>query len=197
MSATLTAPPTAPRVRSPQFTPVPVRFRWEQYEKMVESGILDGMRVMFIRGEVVTMAAMNEPHMTGISLTHFELLRIFGSGFYVRGQMPLRSGSHDTEPDLAVLVGGPRDYSHVPTSALLVVEVADSSYYYDTGVKAGIYAAAGLADYWVLDVEDRRLLVFRDPAPTGYQSKLTLEETDSVSPLAAPTATIKVVDLLP
>ncbi len=197
MSATLTAPPSAPRVRSPQFTPVPVRFRWEQYEKMIESGILDRMRVMFIRGQVVTMAAMNEPHAMCVSLTLFELQRIFGSGFYVRPQMPLRQGNHDTEPDLAIVPGGPRDYSHMPTAALLVVEVADSSYYYDTGVKAGICAVAGLADYWVLDVEDRRLIVFRDPSPTGYQSKLTLAETDSVSPLAAPTAVVRVADLLP
>ncbi len=184
-------------IRSPQVAPKPARFRWDQYQRMIDSGTLAGMRTMFIHGEIVTMAAMLEPHVTGVSLTQFELQRVFGAGFFVRAQMPLRQGNHDPEPDIAVVPGGPRDYTQMPTAALLVVEVADSSFYYDTGTKAQIYAAAGLADYWVLDIEDRRLLVFRDPDASGYRSKITLAETDTISPLAAPSGSIRVADLLP
>ena len=184
-------------IRSPQVAPQPLRFRWDQYRRMLESGALDGVRVMFIDGELVPMAAMLEPHVTSVSLTQFELIRAFGTGFFVRVQVPLRQGNHDPEPDLAVVPGNARTAQQMPTSALLVVEVADSSFYYDTGRKAEIYAAAGLADYWVLDVEDRQLLVFRDPSPAGYLSKLTLAETDTVYPLAAPTGSIRVADLLP
>ena len=190
MSAVATA-------RSPQVAPAPLRFRWDPYQRMVDSGALDGVRVMFIDGELIPMAAMLEPHMTGISLASFELRRAFGPGFYIRVQGPLRQGDNDPEPDLAVVPGGPRDYKRMPTGALLVVEVADSSFYYDTGKKAEIYAAAGLLDYWVLDVEDRRLLVFRDPSPTGYLTKQTLAETESLAPLAAPASPISVADLLP
>ena len=184
-------------IRSPQVAPKPARFRWDQYQRMIDSGALDGMRAMFIHGEVVSMAAMKEPHASGVSLTLHELQRIFGVGFYVRPQLPLRQGDHDPEPDLAVVPGGPRDYTTMPTAALLVVEVADSSFYYDTGTKAEIYAAAGLADYWVLDIEDRQLLVFRDPDASGYRTKLTLAETDTISPLAASAGSIRVADLLP
>ena len=184
-------------VRSPQVAPKPTRFRWDQYQQMIDSGMLDGMRAMFIHGEIVSMAAMLEPHMTGVSLARFELQRAFGEAFYIRVQGPLRQGNHDPEPDLAVVPGAPRDYTKMPTTALLVVEVADSSFYYDTGTKADIYAAAGLADYWVLDIEDRQLLVFRDPDASGYRTKLTLAETDTLAPLAAPGGTIRVADLLP
>ncbi len=187
----------ATAARSPFIAPGPLRFRWDQYERMVESGALDGVRVMFIDGELVPMAAMLEPHVTGVSLTQFELQRSFGSGFYIRAQVPLRQGNHDPEPDLAVVPGGPRDYKRMPTAALLVVEVADSSFYYDTGKKAEIYSSAGLVDYWVLDIEDRQLIVFRDPSPTGYQSKQTFAETESIAPLAAPSGSIRVADLLP
>ena len=187
----------APAVRSPQIAPERLRFRWDQYLRMIEVGVLDGARAMFIHGEIVTMAAMKQPHAIGISQTLHELQRLFGSGFYVRVQMPLEQAGNDPEPDLAVLPGVPRDHQAMPATALLVVEVADSSFYYDTRTKAEIYAAAGLADYWVLDVVDRQLIVFREPTATGYQSKQTLAETDTVSPLAAPSAAIRVADLLP
>jgi Uma2 family endonuclease len=85
-----------------------------------------------------------------------------------------------------------------------VVEVADSTLDQDTTTKAELYATAGIPDYWVLDVDGRRLLVFRDPAPlptglgaTAYQTHLMLNPTDTVSPLATPTAVIRVADLLP
>lgn len=187
----------ATAARSPQVAPGPLRFRWDQYQRMVDSGALDGVRVMFIDGQLVPMAAMLEPHSCGVSLTLHELQRIFGVGFYIRPQLPLRQGNHDPEPDLAVVLGGPRDYKRMPTAALLVVEVADSSFYYDTGKKAEIYAAAGLADYWVLDIEARRLLGFRDPSATGYSTKQTFAETECVAPLAAPSGSIRVADLLP
>ena len=190
MSAVATA-------RSPLVAPKPLRFRWDQYHRMIESGALDGVRAMFIDGELVPMAAMLEPHAAGVSLTQSALQRAFGAGFYVRSQMPLRQGDNDPEPDLAVIPGTPRDSKRMPTTALIVVEVADSSFYYDTGRKAEIYAAAGLTDYWVLDVEDRQLVVFREPSPTGYLTKQTLAEADSISPLATPSSTIRVADLLP
>ncbi len=186
-----------PILSVPEFIPTPPRLRWDQYEQMIASGALDGLRTMFIDGELIQMAAMYEPHMTGISLTLHELQRIFGTGFYIRVQGPLRQGNHDPEPDLCVVPGGPKTYKKMPASALLVVEVADSSLRYDTTKKAEIYAAAGTPDYWVLDIEGRRLLVFRDADAGGYRTQLTFAEADSVAPLSMPSASIRVADLLP
>jgi Uma2 family endonuclease len=106
-------------------------------------------------------------------------------------------------PDIAVIRGAPGAVVH-PTAADLVVEVADSSLNADLSTKAELYATAGIPEYWVLDVDGRRLFVFRTPAAipqglgaTAYQTHFTLTDADTVCPLAVPTATVRVADLLP
>jgi Uma2 family endonuclease len=85
-----------------------------------------------------------------------------------------------------------------------VIEVADTSLNHDITTKAEAYATGGIPDYWVLDVDGRRLLVFRDPSPlpTGlgsatYRTQVTLGPADSATPLAAPSSPVRVADLLP
>src|SRR5207302_1740021 len=134
------------------------------------------------------------------------LLAAFPAGWWVRGQLPLHVDEYnDPLPDFAVVPGSPRDYhGRHPTTAALVVEVADTTLATDTTEKAERYATAGVAEYWVLDLNGRRLLVFRDPAPlpatlgaTAYRTQLVLGPADTVSPLAAPAAAVTVGDLLP
>jgi Uma2 family endonuclease len=110
----------------------------------------------------------------------------------------------DPIPDIAVVVRPPGKVPPKPRTALLVVEVSDTSLAYDTGDKASLYAAAGIADYWVIDVNGRQLHVFRNPvADPGreyghwYASVTVLGPTDTVAPLAAPANLITVGDLLP
>jgi Uma2 family endonuclease len=157
-----------------------------------------------IRGEIVLMSPISEPHVAGVSLTTDAIKAAFGPGFYVRVQAPINLGDSDPEPDVAVVTGGPRETLVTPTSALLIVEVSDTSRDYDTTTKAELYATAGVLDYWVLDLEHRQLLVFRDPVAlpaglgaTAYSTHLTLGPDETVSPLAAPTAVVKIGDLLP
>ncbi|HJZ57740.1 MAG TPA: Uma2 family endonuclease, partial [Gemmataceae bacterium] len=140
----------------------------------------------------------------GIILTQYTLQAVFGPNHTIRTQMPMDLGqSSDPEPDVVVVPGGPRAQPrHHPTTALLVVEVADTSLDYDTTTKAELYAAAGTADDWVLDLTGRRRLVFRDPAPivaggTAYHTHHTHGPADSVAPLAAPNSPVRVADLLP
>ena len=147
---------------------------------------------------------MDAPHAIAVEKSDAELRTAFGKGWRYRVQLPLVLGQDtDPMPDIAVIRGTPGAVVH-PTAAELVVEIADSSLDYDTTTKAELYATAGIADYWVLDVDGRRLLVFRDPVPlpaglgaTAYRTHLTLTDADSISPLAAPTGTIRVADLLP
>jgi Uma2 family endonuclease len=118
-------------------------------------------------------------------------------------QKPLvLSQTTDPEPDVAVVRGTPQGTNTHPTTADLVVELSDTSLHFDTTTKAEWYATAGIPEYWVLDLPNRRLLVFRDPSPipaggTAYRTHLALGPADSVSPLAAPGASIAVADLLP
>ena len=103
----------------------------------------------------------------------------------------------DPQPDVAVVPGKPGDYTSHPTTAALVIEVCDTTFRYDTTKKLAAYAAGGIADYWVLEVNGRQLHVFRDPAGDAYATHQTLGETEAVSPLAAPAAVVRVADLLP
>lgn len=125
--------------------------------------------------------------------------------FTVRAQLGMYFGINtDPVPDVAVVIGTPRTHARHPRTALLVVEIADTSLAYDTGDKASLYAAAGIADYWVIDVNDYRLHLFRDPQPdpaakyaASYKAVRVLTRADTLGPLAQPTATVTVGDLLP
>ena len=110
------------------------------------------------------------------------------------------------DPDLAVVPGEPRDYiaRGIPTTALLVVEVSDTMLSFDRNHKASLYAAAGIADYWIVNLVDRQLEVHRGPGPDparpgrfGYRDVTLVPATGATAPLAAPHAQIAVVDLLP
>jgi Uma2 family endonuclease len=207
MSAVLT-PPLPAATPPPQPATGPQPWKWTRADliRLYELGFFAGHRVMLIEGEVLAMSPMNEPHARGIVFAGEALQAAFGTGYTFRTQMPMDLGqTTDPEPDLAVLLGSPRSQPTTPpTTAVLVVEVADTSLTYDMGDKASLYAAAGIADYWVLDLSGRRLHVFRDPRPDaarrfghGYFQQTMYGPADRVSPLAAPTSSILVGDLLP
>ena len=110
----------------------------------------------------------------------------------------------EPEPDVAVVVGTPRDYPNHPSSALLTVQISTDTREGDLGIKVALYAQAQVPEYWVLDINARLLHVHRAPIASaslpqgyGYQTVTRLTETDSVSPLAAPQSSVAVADLLP
>lgn len=164
-------------------------------------------RLELIEGEVIQKVSPQEsPHATGVRLCDKATNRIFGSGYDVRTQLPLRLGPRSKpEPDVAVVAGEIRDYAREhPQTAVLVIEISDSTLAYDRGVKASLYARAGIADYWIVNLVDRVLEVHRLPAPIaemplghGYRSVTRFAEDESVAPLHAPTSSIAVADLLP
>jgi Uma2 family endonuclease len=181
-------------------------FRWsrEQYYRLGELGFFNGKRVERIHGEIVEMSPIGWPHSLCCTTTAEVLRSIFnGLGWISQGN-PIPTDDSDPQPDVMVVAGQPRDYTDHPTTALLIVEVADSTLGRDTTTKAELYATAKVPEYWVLDLEHRQLLVFRDPVAlpaglgaTAYRTQLTLNETDTVSPLAVPNVSVKVSELLP
>jgi Uma2 family endonuclease len=195
-----TITPTAPHLLPPR----PLKWTVAEFHRVNASGAFAGRRPILIRGVILEQGPMNPPHANTVDLTS-EVLRVaFGVGWRIRVQLPLVLGQDiDPMPDIAVVAGGPRDFTAThPTTAGLVVEVSDTTLALDLAEKAELYATAGVSDYWVLDLTGRRLLVFRDPAPVAaggaaYRTHLTLGPTDTVSPLAASSAVIAVADLLP
>jgi len=194
MSAILT---TAPNV-SPQAPPRPLRWTCAEFHRAGDLGLFEGKRPMLIGGVIIEQGPMNHPHAIAVSLVQNALFAVFAIGWHLRVQLPLVIDLFtDLMPDVAVIAGSPRDLAGHPATAPLVVEVADTSLHFDTTDKLELYARAGVPEYWVLDLNGRQLLVFRDPHRTGYRTQQVFGPADAVSPLAAPTATVLVADLLP
>ena len=178
--------------------------RWtrQEYDDLVEQGVLTpDDKVELIEGEIVPLAPQNVPHTVAQRLAEDALRLAFGPGYDVRPAMPLIAGEEsEPEPDLAVVRGGPRDPmragSH-PSSAVLVVEISDTTLLTDRRRKARVYAQAGIPEYWIDNLNNRVLEVYRDPlvpadnpSAARYASRLILREGETISPLGAPSATI-------
>lgn len=200
---TVTPPPRA-SVLSP--APQPIRWTIDQYRELYKTGLFHDMKTMLIHGEVYTMVMPNPPHDTALGKTDDILRTVFVNGYHIRNQMGFNIGTrNDPGPDIAVVPGKRSDYaSATPATAALIVEVAETTLFMDTTTKAELYVTAGVQDYWVIDLETRQLLVYRDPVAlpaglgaTAYRTHLAFGPEATVSPLAAPTASIKVADLFP
>jgi Uma2 family endonuclease len=170
------------------------------YERLVSAGILGpGDRVELLEGEIIEMSPEKSRHAAAVDLALDALRRRLGASHTIRVQHPLAvSETSEPEPDLAVVPGTPRDYvDRHPSSADLVVEVSDSSLEYDRTRKAGVYAGAGIPDYWIVNLVESVLEVHRDPGRSGYRSMTTHRRGETVAPLLAPEAEIEVAELLP
>jgi Uma2 family endonuclease len=174
---------------------------------MIEHGLLDeDEHLELVDGEILTMTPQNSLHAGTITVVADVLRVAFGQRRSVRIRSPLALDEmSEPEPDLAVVEGSGRDYlaAH-PESALLVVEVADTTLRYARGRKASLYARAGIAEYWIVTLADRVLEVHRDPTPDAaaalghaYGTIERLAPGSFVSPLGAPEARIPVSELLP
>ena len=177
--------------------PRPLRWTCAEFHRFGDMGVFEGRRAMLIDGVILEQGPMNPPHAITLGLVEEAIRMAFGTGWWLRQQLPLVLGQDtDPEPDLAVVPGRPRDYAGHPTTAELVIEAADSSLDFDTNEKRLLYARAGIREYWVVDINGRRLLVYRDPQAGDYATQQVLGTADAVAPLAAPTATVRVADLL-
>ena len=112
----------------------------------------------------------------------------------------------EPEPDVSVVQGTERDYIGTghPTTAMLIVEVSDTTLRYDRGTKASLYAKHGIADYWIVNLEDGRVEVHRQPVADAkarfrmrYDNVTIHQKGEFVAPLAMPAARVAVSDLLP
>ncbi len=186
--------------------PTPRRFTRAEYYEMERLGWFADQRVELIAGEIIQMASFNPPHTAATSLTEKALEAAFGLGFWVRTGGPISlPGDSEPEPDVSVVPGGARDYlAGHPTTALLVVEVSESTLRGDQNDKGSLYAAAGLQEYWIVNLVDRQLEVYRKPIPDAnephgfvYDDVTFLGPADFVTPLALPQARIAVADLMP
>lgn len=202
---TLAAKPPAPRIAVPSLPPVRKQWTVVEFHRLWTDGLFEPDCPMLVLGQIYLVAIPGPPHNTSVGMADYCLKGLFGLGYWVRIQMPLVLGQwSDPVPDLSVIVGPPEIHDDQPTTAVLVVEVSDTTLSFDTGLKAEAYAGGGLTDYWVVDVNNRCLIVHRDIRPdpasrsgSSYATVTTLQTGQSIHPLANPQLVVNVNDLLP
>jgi Uma2 family endonuclease len=178
-----------------------------EYDRLVEAEFLGSAdKIELLGGHMIVKEPQYSPHATAIQLVQRVLTAVFGPGWSVRPQMPVAlDDESEPEPDICVVPGDPRDYrdGH-PERPVLIVEVALSRLRFDREHKGSLYARAGIADYWIVNIPARRLEVYREPVADAsaafgwrYGSATTLGPDARVAPLAAPAAAVTVADLLP
>jgi Uma2 family endonuclease len=199
MPATLTERPPAP------VAPCPPRKRWTraEYQKAEEAGAFDQQFLELIEGEILDKKmSKNPPHVDAAALLSGWLIQVFGAR-YVNSEAPIDVSPEDNPanepvPDIFVLkreFAGFRTRRAQPGDLVLVVEIADTSLAFDLTTKAALYARAGIAEYWVLDIIGRRLLVHRWPENGRCASVTSYSHEESVAPAAAPDSSLAIGSL--
>jgi Uma2 family endonuclease len=177
------------------------RKRWRRDEcDYLENARLLIDRYELIDGEIISKKGQNRPHALAVSLLLAYLFSLFGARrVQTQATMEVRQADQMTnrpEPD-AVVLREPTNAVPTGEDVLLAVEVSDSTQYDDYGHKVRLYARAGVAEYWVLDLNRRVLVAFRDPCDDEWLSRTEYTETDSIAPMSAPDAAILIAELLP
>jgi Uma2 family endonuclease len=182
--------------------------RWTraEYERLIELGIFaPEERIELIGGDLMVAEPQSAWHYTAIRKVARTLGTVFGPEWDVRTQGPMAlDDESEPEPDVAVVSGAIEDYRDAhPSRSVLMVEVSESSLRTDRKRKGSLYARAGLTDYWVLNLVDRVLEVYRQPIPDEaalfgwrYAQCDVLRVGAAVTPLAASSVRIEVADLL-
>ena len=166
----------------------------DQFHQMGDLSLFEGERTLLVEGEILVMPPVNPPHQ-GITTIAGDVLRAaFGGGFVVREQGPYNIGAAtDPLPDIAVVAGNLRDFlvAH-PARAVLIVEVSDSTLAYDRREKMSLYASAGIAEYWIININGAQIEVHRQPILDeaqphgfGYQDRTVHQGGDIIQPLAS------------
>jgi Uma2 family endonuclease len=174
--------------------------RWtrEEFYRMAAGGYFQGQRVLLLEGEIFQMPPQGHAHAKAIWKCQTAMTTIYGADHWVRVQMPLNvSAASEPEPDIAVTKEPADAYRDHPTTALLVIEVSDTSLELDYR-KASSYAGAEIPEYWILNLPRQTLEVYRNPdsAAKEYRKTFELARDKTISPIDRPEAVLSVNDLL-
>lgn len=172
----------------------------DDYHRMIAAGILTGRQVELLNGEIVEMAPEGEPHAYCSDEAGEYLIYLLANMAKVRQAKPitLPDSNSEPEPDIAIeqrLGRGYREHHPYPENVFWLIEYSDSSLTKDLEVKTKIYAAAGIPEYWVINLRTMQLIVFRQPTQEGYQSQEILTQ-GTINPLAFPDIAISIHKLL-
>ncbi len=173
------------------------RYSLGEYHRLIEVGGFDeDERVELLDGLLVSRSPKTPRHERAVRwLAHWLLRAVDDDRYEIGVGSPLTLETSEPEPDLTVLERTAPSPYH-PSSAALVVEVAVSSIARDLGVKAAVYAAAGVPEYWVLDLAGGRMLVHRQATENGFAERFELAAGQRLTAAAVPLHTLELDELL-
>jgi Uma2 family endonuclease len=171
------------------------RLRREEYDRLVALGAFEDERIELIEGELVTMSANNPEHASPVQVLTEILVPVLVGRATVRIQLPIIAvRESEPEPDVAIVPLGEYRQQH-PDRAHCVIEVAHSSLSKDRNIKAPLYAASGFHEYWLVNVPERVVEVFRDPGPDHYRSRSRHAVGETIALEAFPDVLVEVAKL--
>ena len=181
------------RLLAPQTTRA---LRREEYDRLVSLGVFDDERVELLEGVIVTMSPNNPEHASPVQLLNEILMPALLGRAVVRIQLPIIA-ARESEPEPDVVIAPLGDYRKVhPDRAHCVIEVASTSVSKDRNIKAPLYAASGFHEYWLVNVPEQVVEVFRDPSPEGYRERTRVARGETLRLQDFPDVELEIAKLL-
>lgn len=173
------------------FTATRHKLTVEAYHDLGATGHLtEDDRVELIEGELIDMAPIGGPHLSGVNRLNMFFARAIGDRGIVSVQNPVILGRYsEPQPDLVILAPHMSSLdAGVPTAkdVLLIAEVSDSTVAYDRGTKLPLYAQHGIADVWLFNLRSNRIEVYRTPTASGFAPMREIGPGESIAMLALP-----------
>jgi Uma2 family endonuclease len=189
MTATLEPAKTKNLEKIEQVFLRPIRFTLFMFERMLETGVIgDDPRVELLDGQIVEMEPVNTPHVNRVKDLYDRPQKLFVDRTDVYSQSPIELPSDGRpQPDLTILKSGSaREHLPQPEDVLLLIEVSESTLEKNRNAKLALYARDGINEYWIVNLQDNQLEVYRDPQRERYTTSFTLKPGSSQACLAFP-----------
>jgi Uma2 family endonuclease len=186
--------------------PETVRWSRDLYARMGKLGWFEGKRTELIDGSIYDVPPCSAAHTASAKVVFQAICALVPANYFVGFQNPLNlSAISEPRPDVSVLLGAPSDHLNtLPQRPSLIIEIADASFEFDRTVKAKLYAMMAIPEYWILDLNGRKLTVKRGPSSNalgpdkaGYLDVSVHGANSSISPLFAAQKPLAVASLLP
>jgi Uma2 family endonuclease len=189
MTATLEPTKTKNLEKIEQVFLRPIRFTLRMFERILETGVIGvDPRVELLDGQIVEMEPVNTPHVNRVKDLYDRLQTLFSDHADVYSQSPIELPQDGRpQPDLSILKSGSaREHLPLPEDVLLLIEVSDSTLEKDRSAKLALYARDGIQEYWIVNLQDNQLEVYRDPQRERYTTSFTVKLGASQACLAFP-----------
>ena len=191
----------APATWEPRKRPISAH----DYMRMAELDFFEGQRVELIDGDIITMPPISEDHAQSVDKVTTKITVPLYESFIIRCQNPFNAGENGRpEPDIAVVRPESLSADEPPSEAILLVEISKATLRYDQTTKASLYASLGVPDYWIVNLIENQVEVYRQPIESAgaqfgheYASRQIYRSGQSVTLLETPAVSIEVDGMLP